>query len=62
LVRMRGIVNLTGLVGGGEFTYEQPAPEPEPEPEESEEEPPAGEPPPTERGARPSLGFRREVR
>ena len=62
LVRMRGVVNLTGLVGGGEFTYEQPAP-PEPEPEEpAEEEGPPGEPPPAQRGARPSLESRREAR
>lgn len=39
-VRTQGILNLSGLVGGGERTYEQPAREPEPEEAEPPPEPP----------------------
>ncbi|UCC48416.1 MAG: hypothetical protein JSV41_13295 [Gemmatimonadota bacterium] len=40
VVRAQGILNLSGLEGGGERTYEQPAREPEPEEPEPPPEPP----------------------
>jgi len=40
VVRAQGILNLSGLEGGGERTYEQPAREPEPEEAEPPPEPP----------------------
>jgi hypothetical protein len=40
VVRAQGILNLSGLEGGGERTYEQPAREPEPEQAEPPPEPP----------------------